>query len=191
VPQLEVNQEAEVVVESKKLSLLLLVSSQLGFESLGVAAHLEVSRAAVVAVAVLRHVRFDSHSVLFRDNWFLVVNFVAFTAFDLAFFDVDEDFIGKRNVDEGVHATLVLFQKLSLTLRSGVVLQKETFLGVGHQSEELNGNLLVDKSLRVISSDHLLHSFEEGMVVIGVNTSVLLNVGENLAEGDDGHSQVN
>lgn len=110
--ELEINQEAEVLVESEKLFLGLLVGLKLFLEVLGVSSSADLIRSAVVAVAVLWVKLVEANSLLLISDISSVVNSTAVIARILALFDLYLDIVWQAQVHESVHSASVLLEHL-------------------------------------------------------------------------------
>lgn len=87
-PQLEVHQDAVVIVKRKQLLFLRLIRFQLLLKCSRVASNYELCRRAIVALICLWHVFFDSDALCAVNNIVLIVTLVTASAFMLGLLDV-------------------------------------------------------------------------------------------------------
>ena len=142
-------------------------------------------------MAVFWNVSFDAHSVLIRDHIILVVVLAAVLAHDLGLLNIDEHFVGEGNMDEGVEATLVLLQKLSLIQLVREINENKTFLSSRCESEQLDGNLLLSDLIFVTFTDDFSCPLEEWMTKVWVVVRGLRCIVHQLRDRHDRNTKIN
>jgi len=125
----EVNQETVVIVEAEKIIARCLIAFKLLFEGNGIATVLDVGRTAIDTVSILRrHERLDVDLVLTVLDLLGVVHAATVHALVLILFNVDEDVIRERQVNESVQATAIGLEGLRLSEICGEICKDEPIL---------------------------------------------------------------
>ena len=130
--EIEINKEAQVIIEGQQFLLAGSIGSQLTFKLINITAPLNAPGATVIAMAVLWHERLDVHFMLVAHDCFLIVLAAAVCALVLSLFNGNLDFLWQVQVDESIHTSSVLFEHFCFWDISGEVGKDESIpAGVG------------------------------------------------------------
>ena len=188
--ELEVHQQAEVVVETEQLILLVLVLLENLFEVSGISRADNISRSTVEAVTVHWCKWLDVDVLLLTDNTLTVVESTAVVAFELVFLNSDHDIVGQADMDEGVHATAELLEHLGLLDDSWEVSEhKAISTGVG-QPEQLKSDSILDHLVDIASVVHLLDLEEKWVIKLLGSSSELADVHQDLLHRDNWETHI-
>lgn len=131
----------------------------------------------------------DAHTMLLRDHIILVVRLRAVLADNLCLFDIDQDFIRKRHMNEAVESPSELLHQLGVFNLVREVNKDHALLCSRSQTQELNGNLLANDCLLISIVNHLCDFAEEWMIEVRV-ICLFRHVLQQLGHGDDGDTQI-
>ena len=107
--EIEVNKEAQVIIEGQQFLLASSIACQLTFKLINITAPLNAPGAAVIAMAILWHEGLDIHFMLIVHDCFCIVLAAAVCALVLSLLNGNLDFLWEVQVDESIHASSVLF----------------------------------------------------------------------------------
>ena len=178
--EIEINKEAQVIIEGQQFLLASSIGSQLTFKLINITAPLNAPGAAVIAMAVLWHEWLDVHFMLVAHDCFLIVLAAAVCALVLSLFNGNLDFLWEVQVDESIHTSSVLFEHFCFWDISGEVGKDESIpAGVG-DSQHLECQSILDLLLEISGVKHFLGLQEEWVAHFLLFTSECLYVFEDL-----------
>ena len=131
------------------------------------------------------------NTVLFVDHIIFIVNLSAVTASNLGLLNINEDLIWQVYMHKSVQSTAVLFKEFSFLQLIGEVNEHTALLSSRAQTQQLDGNLLLDDSITVSSSDILRHLVEERMIEVWVSVRLGCGVLDQLGNRHDGNAKIN
>ena len=178
---LEVDQETEVVVEAKKVILLVLVFLQDLLEVRGVGSLSDISRPAIETVTVEWGEWLDVDALLLTHDGLIVVDSSAVVTDELVLLNGDHDIVGQTDMDERVHASTVFLEHLSLlNIPWEISKDKSISTSVG-KSQKLKGNSILDLLIDVTLIMHFFDFQEKWMIEVFRLSSELRDVLHNLS----------
>ena len=178
--EIEVNKEAQVIIEGQQFLLASSIASQLTFKLINITAPLNAPGAAVIAMAILWHEGLDIHSMLIVHDCFCIVLAAAVCALVLSLFNGNLDFFWEVQVNESIHTSSVLFEHFCFWYISGEVGKDESIsAGVG-DSQHLECQSIFDLLLDISSVKHFLGLHKERVAHFLLFACECLYVLENL-----------
>ena len=178
--ELEIDEEAEVIVESEKIILLVLVLLEDLLEVWCIGSLGDISRSTVEAVTIHRGEWLDMDSLLFTDDSFVVVYSSTVITVELVLLDSNHYVVGKTDMDKRVHTTAVLLEHLSLLDVSWEIGKDESISTSVGESQKLKSNTVFDLLINISVIKHFFDLHEKWVIKFFGFSSKLRDVLHNL-----------
>ena len=189
--KLEVGKKTVVVVKAEELLLLGLVPGELLLEVGGDTWCLNIFGSTIVTVTILWHKCIDVDSIGWAHDCLIVIDSTAVVANELGLFNSNNDVVWKTDVHKRVNTTSVFLEHLGFGDEVGEVCKDEAVSSLAGKSKELEGNLILDKSISILGIDKFLSLEEEWVHVLLVLASKLRDVSHECGHREDWKTNIN